>query len=379
MATKRLKVATIVGTRPEIIKLSRVIAEFDARTDHVLIHTGQNHDYTLNEIFFQELEIRKPDRFLETAGDGYAQTLARVIERSDAALRETKPDAVLILGDTNSCLSAIAAKRNRIPVFHMEAGNRCFDDRVPEEINRRIVDHISDINMPYTEHARRYLLAEGIRPEIVIKTGSPMMEVLTFYRKKIDASGVLGRLGLPPGGYFVFSAHREENVDAPETLARLIDSLNAVVTEFGKPAVFSTHPRTRKRLDALGGASRPDPRIRFIEPLGFPDYVKLQESAFCVVSDSGTLTEESAILDFPAVTIREAHERPEGMDEGTLVMSGLDRDRLLQAISMVTSQHKDGHRAFQVPPDYTAGNVSKKVVRIILGYRDYVMRTIWRT
>jgi len=374
---ERLKVMTIVGTRPELIKLCRVISELDATMRHVLVHTGQNHDYELNEIFFRELEIRRPDHFLNAAGSTPMETVAQVLTTTDAVLAEEKPDALLLLGDTNSCLAAIAAKRRKIPVFHMEAGNRCFDERVPEEINRRIIDHISDINLPYTEHARRYLLAEGLRPETVIKTGSPMAEVLSHYRDAIVGSDVLDRMKLRAGEYLVVSAHREENVDSPENLSDLLESLNAMAERYDKPIVFSVHPRTRKRLEERPGGSKLDDRIRALKPLGFLDYVQLQRHAFCVVSDSGTITEESSILDFPAVTVRQAHERPEGMDEGTLVMCGLKAPRVLDAIDMVTSR-ASGERRFRLVGDYEATNVSAKMARIILSYVDYVNRTVWR-
>ena len=373
----RLKVVTIVGTRPEIIKLSRVIAELRTHTDHLLVHTGQNYDYELNEIFFNEMEIGKPDRFLSAAAATAAETIGNVIAKADALLADEQPDAVLLLGDTNSCLSAIPAKRRRIPVFHMEAGNRCFDDRVPEEVNRRIIDHVSDINLPYTEHARRYLLAEGLSPDRVIRTGSPMGEVLEHYRAKIDASDALTRLGLEPQGYCVASAHREENVDDPDRLAALVDSLNAIAEKTAAPVVVSTHPRTRKRLEASSGVAKPTDALRFLPPLGFPDWVRLQSEAMCTISDSGTLTEESAILGFPAVMLREAHERPEGMDRGTLVMAGLGRDRVLQAFELVVALAGKGRRTFLLPPDYETEAVSKKVVRLILSYVDYVRRTVW--
>jgi UDP-N-acetylglucosamine 2-epimerase (non-hydrolysing) len=375
----KLKVLTIVGTRPEIIKLSRVIAELDAHVHHVLVHTGQNFDYELNEIFFEQLAIRKPDHFLNAAGETPAETIGQVIARSDKLLETERPDAVLLLGDTNSCLSVIAAKRRKIPIFHMEAGNRCFDQRVPEEINRKIIDHLSDINLPYTEHARRYLLSEGLRPDTIIKTGSPMPEVLAHYQPGIDASQVVSQLGLKPREYFVVSAHREENVDAPERLRNLLDCLNAIAVRYDKPLVVSMHPRTRKRLEAQGEAVQLDARVRLLKPLGLLDYVKLQQQAFCVVSDSGTITEESAILDFPAITIREAHERPEGMDEATVVMSGLNPDRVLQAIDVVTAHRAtEGRRSFRLPPDYESLDVSRKVVRIILSYTDFVNRTVWK-
>lgn len=377
VATKRLKVVTIVGTRPEVIKLSRVIAELDRHADHVLVHTGQNHDYELNEIFFQQLEIRGPDHFLEVAGDGAAETIGKVIERSDRVLAEEAPDAVLLLGDTNSCLSAISAKRRKIPIFHMEAGNRSFDQRIPEEINRKIVDHVSDVNLPYTEHARRYLLAEGLDPARVIKTGSPMAEVLSHYRPGIESSRVLEELGLERDGYFVVSAHREENVDDPVRLERLLRSLELLAQRYSRPLIFSTHPRTRKHLDAADLARSVSEWLRFLPPLGFLDYVRLQSEAFCILSDSGSLTEEASLLDLPAVTIRDAHERPEGMDEGTLVMSGLGPERVLQAVELVTSQHDRACRAFRVVSDYEPTNVSKKVVRIIASYVDYVRAWVW--
>lgn len=369
-----MKVLTLVGTRPEVIKLSRVIAELDRRVDHVLVHTGQNYDYELNEVFFHQLEIRRPDHFLDAAGATAAETIGNVIARADALFAQERPDALLLLGDTNSCLAAIPAKRRRIPVFHMEAGNRCFDDRVPEEINRRIVDHVSDVNLPYTEHARRYLLREGLRPETVIKTGSPMKEVLAYYREGIDASKVLEDLKLQPGTYFVVSAHREENVDDQENFRDLLDSLDALVEENQVRIVVSTHPRTRKRLESLGIESRPG--IEFLKPLGFLDYVRLQLSAKCVISDSGTITEESSILGFPAVTIRQAHERPEGMDEGTLVMCGLKPSHVTEAVRAVLAQHASGRRS-RVVPDYDVDDVSVKVVRIILSYTEYVNRTVW--
>ena len=371
-----MKVVTIVGTRPELIKLSRVIPELDRSVKHVLVHTGQNYDFELNEIFFRDLAIRRPDHFLEVADATLGETIGNVIARSFAVLQREQPDAVLLLGDTNSCLSVISAKRLQIPIFHMEAGNRCFDERVPEEVNRRIVDHTSDINLPYTEHARRYLLAEGIRPETVIKTGSPMREVLGFYRAGIDASDVLPRLGLAGDRYLVVSAHREENVDSDLNLRDLLNTLQAVRTRHRMPVIVSTHPRTMKRLEALG-AMTGDPDIRFMKPLGFFDYVRLEIDAFCVLSDSGTITEESSILGFPAVTIRQAHERPEGMDVGTLVMSGLKAERVLESIDMVR-RHRDDGRRFRPAQDYEAEDVSAKVVRIILSYTDYVNRTVWR-
>jgi UDP-N-acetylglucosamine 2-epimerase (non-hydrolysing) len=371
-----IKVMTIVGTRPEVIKLCRVMHELDQHTDHILVHSGQNYDYELNEIFFQELEIRRPDYFLNAVREKLAQTIGSIIARSDEVMEKEKPDALLVLGDTNSCLAAISAKRRKIPLFHMEAGNRCFDQRVPEEINRKILDHISDINMTYSEHARRYLLAEGIKPETVIKTGSPMKEVLGHYLPQIEASDVLVRLQLEPQEYFVVSAHREENVDSEVNFGNLLESLKAIAERFNKPVIVSTHPRTRKRLEDRTVANL-DARIRFLEPLGFFDYVRLQMNAFCVISDSGTITEESSILNFPAVTIREAHERPEGMDEGTLIMCGLKPERTLEAIDIVTAQYSGTARQFRLVLDYDTNNVSKKVVRIIMSYTDYINRTIW--
>jgi UDP-N-acetylglucosamine 2-epimerase (non-hydrolysing) len=372
----KLKVMTIVGTRPEVIKLSRVIAELEVQTNHILVHTGQNHDFELNEIFFQELEIRKPDYFLGVDADSVAERIGLTIARVDEILAKETPDAVLLYGDTNSCLSAISAKRRRIPIFHMEAGNRCFDERVPEEINRRIIDHISDINMPLTEHARRYLLDEGIRPETIIKTGSTMSEVLAHHRSAIDRSDVLQRLDLEPRGYFLVSAHREENVDDEENFKDLLASLEAVHAEFEKPIIFSTHPRTRIRLEGLGLDTQSS-SIRFLKPLGFLDYVKLQTQACCVLSDSGTITEEASLLNVPAVTMRQAHERPEGMDEGILIMSGLKPERVVQAIHVVTSQFEQEEYEPGRVDDYDGGRVSKKVVRAIYSYVDYVNRTVW--
>jgi UDP-N-acetylglucosamine 2-epimerase (non-hydrolysing) len=374
---KRPRVMTVVGTRPEIIKLSRVMADLRKHTEHLLVHTGQNYSYQLNEIFFSELEIPKPDVFLKAAGDTAAGTIANVIVKIDALFTREKPDALLILGDTNSGLAAIPAKRRKIPIFHMEAGNRCFDDRVPEEINRRIIDHTSDINLTYTEHARRYLLREGLKPETVLRTGSPMREVIEYYRPKIDASKALEQLKVSPRGYFLVSCHREENVDRPDQLLRILDSLNHLARHYRKPIIFSTHPRTRLRLKRLGQKARPDPRIRFVEPLGFPDYIHLQQNAFCVLSDSGTLTEEAAILGFPGVMIRDQHERPEGMDEAVVVMAGSSRDRILQAVDLVTRHAVADGLPMRSPADYADANVSKKVTRIILSHIDYVNRTVW--
>ncbi len=371
-----IKVMTIVGTRPEIIKLCRVIFELDQHTDHILVHSGQNYDYELNEVFFRQLGIRKPDYFLDAAGKTVAQTIGNVIAKSDEVMAKQKPQALLLLGDTNSCLSAISAKRRKIPIFHMEAGNRCFDQRVPEEINRKIVDHISDINMTYTEHARRYLLKEGIRAETVIKTGSPMKEVLGYYRPQIEGSDVLLRLQLKPGEYFIVSAHREENVDSEVNFRDLLESLSAIADTYNHPVIVSTHPRTRKRLEGLGVESM-GAKIQFLKPLGFFDYVNLQMNAFCAISDSGTITEESSILNFPAITIRQAHERPEGMDEGTLIMSGLKPERVMASIDIVTSNFSRSNREFRLVQDYDTDNVSKKVLRIIASYTDYVNRTVW--
>ena len=371
------KIMTIVGTRPEIIKLSRVIAELEKYTEHVLVHTGQNYDYELNEVFFNEMGIKKPDYFLNAAGDNPAVTIANVIAKSDAIMAEVKPDGVLLYGDTNSCLSVISAKRRRIPVFHMEAGNRCFDQRVPEEINRKIVDHLSDINMVLTEHARRYLIAEGINAETIIKTGSSMLEVLQFYRSRIEASGVLDSLGLADRDFFVVSAHREENIDSETNFKNLLESLNAIAQTYGKRVIVSTHPRTRKKIEALTDCHF-DPLIEFMKPLGFFDYIHLQQHAYCVISDSGTITEESSILGFPAITIRQAHERPEGMDEGTLIMAGLLSEDILDAIRIVTEQLTENSNLVRLVGDYDADNVSKKVVRIIVSYVDYINRTVWK-
>jgi len=372
-----LKVMTIVGTRPEIIKLSRVMAELEAHLNHVIVHTGQNYDYELNEIFFKELGIRKPDYFLNSVGETLAATIGNIIAKADEVMEKEKPDCILLYGDTNSCLAVMPAKRRKIPVFHMEAGNRSFDQRVPEELNRKVVDHLSDINMTLTEHARRYLISEGIRPETVIKTGSPMKEVLAYYMPRILKSDVLKRLKLKENAYFVVSAHREENIDSPENFKNLLGSLNALAKKYSMPVIVSTHPRTRKKLEELGMKGL-DKRISFLKPLGFYDYVKLQLSAFCVVSDSGTITEESTILNVPAVTIRQAHERPEGMDEGTLIMCGLKTERVLESVAVVVKQHSSAERRFRLVPDYDADNVSKKVLRIILSYTDYINRTVWR-
>lgn len=371
-----LKVMTLVGTRPELIKMSRVIAELDCHVNHVLVHSGQNYDYELNQVFFDDLEIRKPDHFLGAAGETAAETIAEVIAKADAVFELEQPDALLLYGDTNTCLAVIAAKRRKIPVFHMEAGNRCFDQRVPEELNRKVLDHLSDINMVLTEHARRYLIAEGIRPETIIKTGSHMEEVLAYYMPKIERSDVLERSGLEQDKFFIVSAHREENVDTPDNLRDLLGTLRALAEQYGYPLIVSTHPRTRKRLEALG-ESLEHPLIRFVKPFGLLDYIKLQMSAFCVLSDSGTITEEASLLNLPAVTLRNAHERPEGMDEGTLIMSGLKAQSVLQAVKVITAQHDRSQRVIPLVNDYLGGPVSKQVVRVVLSYTDYVNRTVW--
>lgn len=371
-----IKVMTIVGTRPELIKMSRVIAEFDQYTNHILVHTGQNYDYELNQVFFEDLGIRRPNHFLEAVGDNPAQTIGRVIEKSDSVMEQEVPDAIMLYGDTNSCLAVIAAKRRKIPVFHMEAGNRCFDQRVPEELNRKVLDHLSDINLVLTEHARRYLIAEGIRPETIIKTGSHMREVLDHYMAKIQQSDILNRLGVSANKYFIVSAHREENVDSPQNLRDLVDVLNALALNYNIPVIVSTHPRTRKRLEALG-LSVCNSQIQFLKPFGFFDYIKLQMESLCVVSDSGTITEESSILNLPAITIRNAHERPEGMDVGTLIMSGLKKDRVLESIRVIVAQHDKQKRIMSPVNDYENPMVSKQILRIVLSYVDYINRTVW--
>jgi UDP-N-acetylglucosamine 2-epimerase (non-hydrolysing) len=368
-----MKVATILGTRPEIIRLSRVIALLERETDHVLVHTGQNFDYELNEIFFEQLELAPPRHFLNSAGSNPAETIGKIISASYEVLRGESPEALLILGDTNSCLAAISAKRLHIPIFHMEAGNRCFDQRVPEETNRRIVDHISDINLTYTEHARRYLLGEGMRPETVIKTGSPLKEALSYYLPRMNTSDVLQTMELKPKGYFLVSAHREENIDSPQNFSDLVDTLNGMAERYRLPIIVSTHPRTRKRLDESQTGTI-SPLVRFSKPLGLIEYCKLQLDALCVISDSGSITEESSILNFPAITIRQAHERPEGMDEGVLIMSGLKRNRVTAAIDVVTRVDRKARR---IVSDYDSDNVSQKVLYIILSYTEYVNRTVW--
>jgi UDP-N-acetylglucosamine 2-epimerase (non-hydrolysing) len=374
-AVPGLKVMTVVGTRPEIIRLSRVIARLDRHCRHVLVHTGQNYDYELNQVFFDDLGIRKPDLFLEAAGANAAQTIGQVIIAADRAIEQHRPEALLVLGDTNSCLAAIAAKRRKVPIFHMEAGNRCFDFRVPEEINRRIVDHTSDIHLTYSQIAREYLLREGLPPDQVICTGSPMREVIGHYRQGIEASDVLQRLQLAPRGYYVVSCHREENVDDPERLKLLLGLLDTLARERGLPVVVSTHPRTRKRIDALGLAA--SPLVQWHKPFGFLDYVKLQCEAACVLSDSGTITEESSILNFPALNLREVHERPEGVEEAVVMFVGLSAERMLQALPIAETQPRGSDRLLKLVHDYAPDNVSDKVLRIIMSYTDFVNRKVW--
>ena len=376
MSMRQLKVATIVGTRPEIIRLSRVMAALDAHCDHTLVHTGQNYDYELNGIFFEDLGIRKPDVFLEAAGASGAETIGKVIIAADQALADIQPDAVLVLGDTNSCLAVIPAKRRKIPTFHMEAGNRCFDMRVPEEINRRIVDHTADINLTYSDIAHEYLLAEGLPADRVIKTGSPMCEVLAHYAPRIAASDALGRLGLRPGHYFVVSAHREENIESERNFSGLIETLNVVAVKYDMPVVVSTHPRTRKRIDAMG--IELDQRVQLLKPLGFSDYVRLQKDAKATLSDSGTINEESSILNFRALNLRDAHERPEGMEEAAVMMVGMNVDRVMQGLLILESQPVGDTRLLRQVADYSMPNVSEKVVRIIHSYVDYVNRVVWK-
>ena len=374
---KKLKVLTVVGTRPEVIRLSRVLAQLELHCEHVLVHTGQNYDYELNQIFFDELGIGKPAHFLNSAAGSAAETIGKVIIAVDAVLAEEQPDAMLVLGDTNSCLSVIPAKRRKIPIFHMEAGNRCFDQRVPEETNRRIVDHTADVNLTYSDIAREYLLREGLPPDLVIKTGSPMFEVLTHYRPQIDASDIVQRLGLEPQRFFVVSAHREENIEDPRTFAKLVDVLGTLAADHGLPVIVSTHPRTQRRIDASGVAFAAN--VRLLKPLGFLDYVKLQMNAQAVLSDSGTINEESSILNFPALNLREAHERPEGMEEGAVMMVGLEVERVRQALAILRTQGRgDGHRELRQVADYSMPNVSAKVLRILHSYTDYVNRVVWR-
>lgn len=372
----KLKIMTVVGTRPEIIRLSRVMAKLDRYTDHVLVHTGQNYDYELNQIFFDELGLRAPDHFLNAVGATVAETIGNIVARIDPLLASEKPDALLVLGDTNSCLSVIAAKRRKIPIFHMEAGNRCFDQRVPEESNRKVVDHLADVNLPYSDIAREYLLREGLPPDRVVKTGSPMGEVLAHYRPIIEASDVLDRLSLDAERYFVISCHREENVDAPEQLVKLATILNGLAERYQERVIVSTHPRTRKRLAEAGIVLHSG--VELMKPLGFPDYVRLQMNARVVLSDSGTISEESSILNFPALNIREAHERPEAMEEGSVMLVGLDLERVFQALSIVEDQARGGMRALRPVADYSQPNVSDKVLRLIVSYTDYVNRVVWR-
>ncbi len=371
-----MKVMTIVGTRPEIIKLSCVISELDKYTDHVLVHTGQNYDYELNEIFFEGMGIRQPDIYLGAAGETAAETIGNVIIKTDELIKKEKPDAILLYGDTNSCLAVISAKRNKVPVFHMEAGNRCFDQRVPEELNRKVIDHLSDINMVLTEHARRYLIAEGIAPETIIKTGSSMKEVLRKQKASIENSDVLQRLELEAKKYFVLSIHREENVDSEKNFDRLLRSINTVAETYHMPIVFSAHPRTRKKLESKG--FKFSELVKFMKPLSFAEYIALQKDAFCVISDSGTITEESSLLHFPAITVRQAHERPEGMDEGTLIMTGLEPETILNSIKCVTGQLEENPNLIHTIGDYETDNVAEKVVRIIMSYTGYINRTVWR-
>lgn len=373
---KKLKVMTVVGTRPEIIRLSRVLARLDEYCEHVLVHTGQNYDYELNQIFFDDLGIRKPDHFLNAAGGSAAETIGKIIIAVDGVLAREAPDAMLVLGDTNSCMAVLPAKRRKVPVFHMEAGNRCFDQRVPEEINRRIVDHTADINLTYSSIAREYLLREGLPPDMVIKTGSPMAEVLAHYRPRIDASDVLQRLGLAEGEFFVVSAHREENIDSDANFAKLVQVLNTVAGQYGLPVIVSTHPRTQKRVNALGAQFHP--KVQLLKPLGFTDYNRLQLVARAVLSDSGTINEESSILNFPALNLREAHERPEGMEEAAVMMVGLEADRVMQGLAILQTQPRGADRLLRQVADYSMPNVSDKVLRIIHSYTDYVNRVVWK-
>ena len=372
---KKLKVMTVIGTRPEIIRLSRVMALLDQETEHIIVHTGQNYDYELNEVFFEDLELRKPDYFLNAAMATPAKTIGALIGSVDDVLAKEQPDALLVVGDTNSCLAVIPAKRRKIPIFHMEAGNRCFDFRVPEEINRRIVDHTSDINMPYSAIAREYLLREGLSPDRIIKTGSPMFEVLNYYMPKIDSSNILQQLQLQLNDYFVVSCHREENVDSEANFTSFTNALNALAKEYGKRIIVSTHPRTRNRIEQAGVIF--DPLIELMKPLGFLDFVKLQKHAFIVLSDSGTITEESSILNFPAVNIRDAHERPEGMEECPCILTGMNSERIIQAVEILSKQNRL-ERDFRLIADYSMPNVSAKVLRIILGYTDFVKKIVWR-
>ncbi|WP_019673904.1 non-hydrolyzing UDP-N-acetylglucosamine 2-epimerase [Psychrobacter lutiphocae] len=373
---KKLKVMTIVGTRPEIIRLSRIIPKLDTYFEHILVHTGQNYDYELNQIFFDNLEIRTPDIFLECAGKNAAETISQVILNSDIALNEHNPDAILILGDTNSAMAAIPAKRRKIPIFHMEAGNRCFDLRVPEEINRKIVDHIADVNLPYSDIARDYLLREGLSPDLIIKTGSPMDEVISYYNKKIQSSNILDQLKVETGEYFVVSVHREENVDSKHNIFEFVDVLSDLAEKYSFPIIVSTHPRTQKKIDSL--QLKFHPLVQLLKPLGFTDYIQLQTNAKVVLSDSGTITEESSILNFPAINIRDAQERPEGFEEGAVMFTGMNSQRILQAVKILEQQGRLADRTINVVSDYVAPNVSEKIVRIILSYIDYVNSVTWR-
>ena len=372
----KLRVMTIVGTRPEIIKLSQVMKELDQHVDHTIVHTGQNFDYELNELFFEQLEIRKPDIFLEAIKGTPSETIGDIIAKADKVFNKIKPEALLIYGDTNSCLSVIPAKKRKIPIFHMEAGNRCFDQRVPEEVNRKIVDHLSDINLPLSEQARDYLIAEGIKPETIIKTGSPMTEVLNANMKNILSSDILKKEGLKSKEYILMSIHREENVDSPKNFSDLLESIDALSKTYRFPIIISTHPRTRKKLEEIGYQNK-NPLIRFSKPYGFHEYNNLQINSFCVISDSGTIAEEGSILNLPAVTIRQAHERPEGMDETTVIMSGLNKTRVLQSVAVATTHNTQEVRSIKPVKDYETDNVSKKILRIILSYVDYVNRTVW--
>ena len=372
-----LKVMTIVGTRPELIKMCRVICELDKHFKHILVHTGQNYDYELNQIFFEDLELRKPNHFLGVSGTSAGEVIGDIIAKADKVFAEEMPDALLVYGDTNSCLAVIAAKRRKIPVFHFEAGNRCFDQRVPEELNRKVLDHLSDINLVLSEHARRYLIAEGVKPETVIKTGSHLYEVLKYYENRIADSKVLELLSLKPQEYFLVSAHREENVDSRENLSHLIESLRAISEKYALPIIVSTHPRTAKRIEEFNIVNK-DSNIRFSKPFSFTDYICLQKNALCILSDSGTITEEASILDLPAVTVREMHERPEGMDAGTLIMCGLKKERILEAVQVVIEQRKSGTRAIPDVADYTNLHVSKQITRIVASYVDYINKTVWK-
>lgn len=368
---------TILGTRPDLIKMSRVISELDRQTEHILVHTGQNFDWELNEVFFNDLEIRKPDFYLGVEAETPAKSIAQVIEKSDAVLKREQPDAVLFYGDTNSCLAVIAAKRSKIPVFHMEAGNRCFDERVPEELNRKVLDHLSDINLVLTEHARRYLISEGLRPETIIKTGSHMNEVLSYYMPKIKKSRITTELNLLNVPFFLASFHREENVDDEKNLKSILDALNSLSEKYKAPIIISTHPRTRKKLDALEKIDVSE-KLKFLKPLSFTDYMSLMIQAKCTISDSGTITEEASLLNIPAITIRNTHERPEGMDVGTLILSGLNKEDVLDAVRVTIDQHENNAGFSLIPSDYSNSAVSKQIVKIILSYTHYINKTVWK-